>query len=191
MYCVGEPRSPPITVEVMVYGVPVTFEVDTGSSSTLMNARTFELVRSTGGDDSLELRACKSKLRTYTGEPIPVRGEVSAVIHYDDQHLELPVIVVDTKGPNLLGRDWMSFLRLDWHTIKQVRCDHGRRQNLGDILTEKYPDVFSEELGCLKDVEIKFDVKSDVEPRFCRPRNIPYAFRTRVEQQLDAGRTAD
>ena len=55
-----------------------------------------------------------------------------------------------------------------------------------DTLKAKYPDVFSEELGCLKDVEVKFDVKTDVKPRFCRARNIPYAFRSRVEEQLQA-----
>ena len=121
VFSVGTAKSPPITVEVVVYGVPVTFEVDTGSASTLMNARTFKLVQSTGGDDSLELRQCNARLRTYTGEPIQVEGEFNAVIHYSDQHLELPVVVVDTPGPNLLGRDWMNFLRLDWQTIKQVR----------------------------------------------------------------------
>ncbi|XP_043198388.1 uncharacterized protein LOC122368489 isoform X1 [Amphibalanus amphitrite] len=119
VYTVGEARSPPITVDIIVFGVPVTFEVDTGSASTLMNARTFEVVKTTGGDDSLELRRSSARLRTYTGEPIPVEGEFSAVIHYGEQHLELPVVVVDTAGPNLLGRDWMKFLQLDWQTIKQ------------------------------------------------------------------------
>ena len=128
VYSVGDARSPPITVDVLVFGVPVTFEVDTGSASTLMNVRTFEVVKSTGGDDSLELRRCDARLRTYTGESIPVEGEFSAVIRYGEQHLELPVVVVDTSGPNLLGRDWMTFLQLDWQTIKQVRGGPGRGQ---------------------------------------------------------------
>ena len=175
VYSVGLAKSPPIKVDILVFGVPVTFDVDTGSASTLMNAGTFERVKSTGGDDSLELRRCNAKLRTYTGEPIPVEGEFSAVIHYGDQHLELPVVVVDTTGPNLLGRDWMNFVRLDWQTIKQVRADPGRGPMLGEKLKGKYSDVFSDELGCLKDVEVKFEVQTDVAPRFCRPRNIPYA----------------
>ncbi|XP_043230759.1 uncharacterized protein K02A2.6-like isoform X1 [Amphibalanus amphitrite] len=151
-----------------------------------MNARTFEVVKTTGGDDSLELRRCSARLRTYTGEPIPVEGEFSAVIHYGEQHLELPVVVVDTAGPNLLGRDWMKFLQLDWQTIKQVRGDPGRGQSIGAELQKKYRDVFSADLGCLKDVEVKFDVNEDAKPCFYRPRNIPYAFRKRVEEQLDA-----
>ena len=47
---VGRPKAPPITAEVTVYGVPVTFEVDTGAVSTLMTMATFEAVRTIGGD---------------------------------------------------------------------------------------------------------------------------------------------
>ena len=52
-------------------------------------------------------------------------------------------------------------------------------------LKKKYADVFSPELGCLKNVEVKFDLDQSVSPRFCRPRNIPYAYRKQVEEQLE------
>ncbi|XP_043217369.1 uncharacterized protein LOC122379303 isoform X7 [Amphibalanus amphitrite] len=119
VYTVGRQKSPPITAEVMVCGVPVTFEVDTGAASTLMNKETFEAVRTVGGDIGLELQHSEAHLRTYTGERIPVEGEFSAVIRYDGQHLELPALVVDTTGPNLLGRDWLRVLKLNWQDIKQ------------------------------------------------------------------------
>ena len=96
IYMVGRPKAPPITAQVTVYGVPVTFEVDTGAASTMMTMETFEAVRTTGGDIGLELQRSDANLRTYTGEHIPVRGEFSAVVHYGDQHLELPAVVVDT-----------------------------------------------------------------------------------------------
>lgn len=50
IYMVGRPKTPPITAEVTVYDVPVTFEVDTGAVSTLMTMETFEAVRTIGGD---------------------------------------------------------------------------------------------------------------------------------------------
>ncbi|XP_043217358.1 uncharacterized protein K02A2.6-like isoform X6 [Amphibalanus amphitrite] len=183
VYTVGRQKSPPITAEVMVCGVPVTFEVDTGAASTLMNKETFEAVRTVGGDIGLELQHSEAHLRTYTGERIPVEGEFSAVIRYDGQHLELPALVVDTTGPNLLGRDWLRVLKLNWQDIKQVRFgDDPRFQEL----KKKYADVFSSELGCLKDVEVKFELDESVSPRFCRARNIPYAYRKQVEEQLEA-----
>ncbi|XP_043217857.1 uncharacterized protein K02A2.6-like [Amphibalanus amphitrite] len=183
VYTVGRQKSPPITAEVMVCGVPVTFEVDTGAASTLMNKETFEAVRTVGGDIGLELQHSEAHLRTYTGERIPVEGEFSAVIRYDGQHLELPALVVDTTGPNLLGRDWLRVLKLNWQDIKQVRFgDDPRVQEL----KKKYADVFSSELGCLKDVEVKFELDESVSPRFCRARNIPYAYRKQVEEQLEA-----
>ena len=186
IHSVGKSRTPPITAEVLVYGVPVTFEVDTGAASTLMNAETFQTVRATGGDDSLELQPSSAKLRTYTGEPIPIEGEFNAVVHYGKQHLDLPVIVVSTAGPNLLGRDWLNVLKLDWHNIKQVREMPGGEAPFAEKLKQKYSDVFANELGCMKDVKVTFDVDPTVKPRFYRPRNLPYAYRKKVEAQLDA-----
>ncbi|XP_043211817.1 uncharacterized protein LOC122376161 isoform X1 [Amphibalanus amphitrite] len=186
IYSVGRPKCPPITVEVLVFGVPVRFEVDTGAASTLMTAETFRNVSDNGGHGGLTLSRSEARLRSYTGNAIPVIGEFSAVVRYESQHLDLPVLVVESHGPNLLGRDWLATLKLDWCGIKQVR---NLGESPGDVvgkLKAKYNDVFSKELGCFKDVEISFDVDQTVSPRFMKARHLPYAYRRRVEEQLQA-----
>jgi hypothetical protein len=56
-------------------------------------------------------------LRTYSAEQLPVLGEMNASVTYGSQRKELPLLVVEGHGPNLLGRDWLLQLRLNWREI--------------------------------------------------------------------------
>ena len=57
------------------------------------------------------------KLHSYSGEAIPVLGTVDVVVKYGVQIATLPLLVVKGEGPNLLGRNWLGVLKLDWHEI--------------------------------------------------------------------------
>ena len=52
-------------------------------------------------------------------------------------------------------------------------------------LKEIFPEIFSNQLGCLKDLMVHIPVPVDATPRFFKPRPVPYALRTRVEDELD------
>ena len=52
-------------------------------------------------------------------------------------------------------------------------------------LKEIFPEIFSNQLGCLKDLMVHIPVPVDATPRFFKPRSVPYALRTRVEDELD------
>jgi len=45
-------------------------------------------------------------LRTYTGEPKEVKGEVKMNVKYHHQEKSLPLVVAGN-GPVLLGRNWL------------------------------------------------------------------------------------
>jgi hypothetical protein len=45
--------------------------------------------------------------------------------------------------------------------------------------------VFREELGTLKGVTVKLHVDPDAAPRFFKPRVVPYAMKSRVEEELE------
>ncbi len=49
---------------------------------------------------------------------------------------------------------------------------------------EKYKDLFREELGTLKGVQVKLTLKPGATPKFFRPRAVPYALREAVEKDL-------
>lgn len=56
------------------------------------------------------------KLRSYFGHEIPVIGEAKVQV----QEVVLPVVITGNDDSVLIGRDWLSVLKLDWGRIKQV-----------------------------------------------------------------------
>ena len=62
----------------------------------------------------------------------------------------LPLIVTAGTGPNLLGRDWLTELRLDWKSIFTV----GMPSTLQQVLDE-HRDVFKEGLGEQREIRAK------------------------------------
>ena len=62
-------------------------------------------------------------------------------LDHNSQHYNLNALVVPGSGPNLLGRDWLSVLKLSWAEVHQMDRD--------DFL-EPYQAALSEGLGALK-----------------------------------------
>ena len=42
-------------------------------------------------------------------------------VSHNNQTIQLPLLVVKAQGPNLLGRDWMSVLTLDWQPVHKLQ----------------------------------------------------------------------
>ena len=49
-------------------------------------------------------------LKTYTGEPIQIIGNLHMRVHYGEQFAKLVLVVVEGNGPSLLGRNWLKYL---------------------------------------------------------------------------------
>lgn len=60
------------------------------------------------------------KLRTYTGEVIPVLGAVTVRIVYGTQVAEAQLLAVEGAGTSLLGRDWLNIIQLNWSEVKFI-----------------------------------------------------------------------
>ena len=118
------------------------------------------------------------KLKTYTGEPLHVHGQITANVQYQNKKHNLLLIVAGEEGPSLLGRDWLYSLRLDWNTIL-----HLHHNSLSDIL-QKYSSVFSKGLETLKGFKAKLYV-NNTKPIFCKAHPVPYAIRSQVEAELE------
>ena len=170
----GKERIPPIVVKVKVDDCLISMEVDTGASMSLMSETTFKSLWPGRSLQSTEVRLC-----SYSKESIPVVGCCHANIAYKDQRAtKMPLVIVQGSGPSLLGRDWLSRIRLDWREIHHVRTD-----SLQAVL-DRYPTVFQDGLGTFKGVTAKIYVDKEAPPKFCRSRPVPYALREKVEQEL-------
>ena len=87
-------------------------------------------------------------------------------------------MIVKGSGPSLLGRDWLNKIRLDWISIHYVHSEP-----LQAVL-DKHSAVFQEGLGTLRGFKAKIHVDPGAQPKFHRARSVPYAFRDKVDQEL-------
>ena len=89
------------------------------------------------------LQQATTVLRTYSGEQLSVCGCMNVEVVYGHQHLTLPLLVTKGNGPSLLGRDWLSQLKLNWREINTLMG-----VKLDEILAQ-HKEVFQESLGTL------------------------------------------
>ena len=86
----------------------LNMEVDTGAAMSLMSQSIFQ-----GMWPGRDLQLSKVRLRAYTKELIPIVGCCNVNVEYNGQSAQLPLLVVGGSGRTLLGRDWLSQIRLD------------------------------------------------------------------------------
>lgn len=88
----------------------VTFELDTGSACTIISKGTYRELLS-----NCSLIPASVRLRSYTGERIELVGECNIEVTLpceDSETKTLKLVVAKGSRPNLLGRDWLSEVRL-------------------------------------------------------------------------------
>ena len=177
IYRVSKSPAHPITVELEINQKRLTMEVDTGAAVSIISMDTYQKLFL-----DTKLNSSNLRLKTYTGEPMPVSGELDVEVHYGSQVCTLSLTVVEGSGPSLLGRDWLCHLTLDWKTIGLATLDMSRTQV--EALQKKYKDVFSPGLGILKNFKAHISVKQGARPVFHRPRSVPFALKEAIEVEL-------
>ena len=164
----------PLEVNLQLEGKPLRMEVDTGAAVSLVSEETYWSLFPT-----VPLQSSTTKLRTYPGEPLTILDQQEVKVQHGEQTAKLLLLVVQGKGPSLLGRNWLQVLRFDWKVIHQLQGG-----SLQELL-ERHGEVFQAELGTLRGYEAKIHVDPGAKPRFCKAHTVPYALREKVEQELD------
>ena len=174
-------KDTPISVNFEINGkVTMPFEVDTGSSASIMSEQVYKkLVH----DNVIkgELEPSTAILKTYGQESIPVQGNVKMDIKYNGKNYrEMSILVTNGDGPTLMGRKWLKVIKLNWHQLFNLE----EKQKCQEIL-DRYKEVFNPELGELKTTQkIKLHV-GDATPRYHKARNVPYSMREKVDVEID------
>ena len=174
-------RNRPFNIDLHVNERPVTFQLDTGAAMSVITHHDYQ--RFVGSPISKSSRS----LQTYTGEHIPIVGEANVDVAYAGNVHHLPLIVVDGEGPPLLGRNWLSVIRLNWPELFTIQspASCGKLHNL----LHKYNCVFGDN-GCLKDHDVTIFMKNGAIPKFCKARQPPFALREGIEEELSRLETA-
>ena len=169
--------SAPLQSMVKIDGKELSMELDTGASLSLMSETTYKKLWES--DTLPELEQTAVKLRTCTGEEIGVLGCINVKVQSNEQEAHLPLLVVKGIGPSLLGRNWLTKLRLKWQEIFSVRTNHSLES------LKQHDGVFKNELGTLKEIEAKLHVDPQAKLLFYKACTDSFALREKVEQELD------
>ena len=81
---------------------------------------------------------------------------------------------------SLLGRDWLTHIKLDWSQLNHIQTSTANCQPILD----KHKAVFGKGLGTVKGATAKFHINPEVQPRFYKARPVPYALQPQVEAAL-------
>ena len=149
-------RSPkPYVCNVSLNGMDMEFEIDTGAGRTLLCEKDYYTILNRGNTTADLDHTNVPTLRAYSGDIIQTIGKVELNVKHNNSTQTLTAIVVKSKGLNLLGRDWLNILKLDWIHVFNV----GSNKDMFDS------ELFTPELGTLKDIKVKINVKADHIPR--------------------------
>eukprot|EP00731_Ephydatia_muelleri_P014717 Em0008g437a len=174
-------KEAPFHVTLKLHGVPVSMEIDTGAARTVMSQQAF---KSTWGKSVAPvLHDTHIKLCTYTGESLKVLGVADVTVMYKGQETKLPLVVVGQGGPNLLGRDWLRALKLDWGAIRLISAN--AKHSSWEQILKNHAALFKEELGTVKGVVAKVHVEATAAPSFYKYRSAPFIMKEKIEKELE------
>ncbi|XP_048059455.1 uncharacterized protein K02A2.6-like [Megalobrama amblycephala] len=163
-------------VTPIIEGEPVRMEIDTGAAVSIVSDAVYHKTLK-----HVCLKPTNIVLKTYTGEPVAIRGVMDVEVELNGQSATLPLYVVKGDYPTLLGRGWLETMKLDWPMVQMVSKGN---TELSTVLG-KHASVFRDELGTMKDITAKLDIKPDSKPKCCKARSVPYAIRSKVEKALE------
>ena len=168
----------PYIVNISINDAPLRMEIDTGAAVSLISKATCDSL----WDTPPTLVPTNTRLRTYSGQPLVVLGTLEATVKYEAQQVVHLILVVEGAGPNLLGRDLLSVLKLDWSALAVQYT--GRHPPLTEVL-KKHDNVFRSKLGKAKHITATLHLEEGATPKFCNARPVPYAIREKIERELE------
>nr|XP_050036503.1 uncharacterized protein K02A2.6-like [Dermacentor andersoni] len=168
----------PIYKDISWNNVPLTMLVDTGSPVSVIPVTVFRKYKQLWPP----LESSQLKLSCLLGE-LPVVGQLSMTATCDGKDIPGTVIVVDSSGPSLCGRDTIkAFNEVGVAMLSNVVANlqpvgiQAVSTGLQQLLDE-YADVFAPGLGLCKGPPVTFQLKENACPRFFKARTVPYALR--------------
>lgn len=159
-----------------VQSQPVTFEVDSGAACTLVSSDTFRGVWPTNPP---VLQPSDIRLRTWAGQKIEVLGTATVDVSHSRETCQLPLLLDQGAGCNLLGRNWFGPLGIHVSGIHQTTHDGNITQ-----LLQKFQSVFFEAISGHVGAPVQLELRDEARPKFLKARPVPFALRSPSKRRL-------
>ena len=197
--------TPRLDVPILIQDQRFTVELDTATTGNFVTVPVWKQLGKPKLSDVCHRYESASKhdlpiLGTFTGQTQdPATGKECSI----------PYIVSKIPDLNLLGRNAIQALGISVdsaiHGVKSVKTqsksvgpavthhptaslDHyAALQKDCHSLCDQFPDLFKDELGCLKDFELDIKFKSDAKPVFHKARPVPFALREDLSKGYEEG----
>ncbi|CAK1589223.1 unnamed protein product, partial [Parnassius mnemosyne] len=165
----------PISLEVMVRGVTLSMEVDSGSGVSALPARIWYMYFSR----NLSLGESNKTLYTYSGSALRLLGMCYLPVTYNNVTHNIKFYVVENGPVPLLGRDFMTKFNFAFISLNYCSVDKEK------FILSKYKTLFSGGLGTFNKYKLTLHLKEGVTPKFFKARPVPFALKDKVSAELD------
>jgi len=176
---------PPIIVPINVDGKSTQMHVDTGADYSCITLSSFDdLWPQPKG--APQLHPFSKNLKAYTGQQVPIVGKVNVKASLVGRSAVLPLLVVHSSGPNLLGRNWIKALRYLVPQLQALAVSESSDYADAHLsqLKEEFSTLFAPGLAKFTGPPVNIPMHEDAQPVFKKARPVPLALREWVEQEL-------
>lgn len=194
---------PKLDVPITIKDHEFTMELDTATSGNFVSLPVWKQL------GKPKLAEVTHKYESASQHNMPVLGTFNARTIDPKSGNESSVSYIVTKIPdlNLLGRNAIQALGIsvdnalgiksinnqDKSAIVKVQHSATLDQTYAALqrdcrtICDEFPDLFKDELGCLKDFELDVKFKSDAKPVFHKARPVPFALRDDLAKGYEEG----
>ncbi|XP_045500051.1 uncharacterized protein K02A2.6-like [Colias croceus] len=152
-----------------------------GLRSTEIKERLLQESSSTKVDDLIKIAMAIETSKAETKEMCS--GQ------YKNTVIEGRIFVIDREVDTVVGREWLRKLNLNFelNTIYKEEQDITEKEFKYKLQTllEEYKELFTEEIGEIKDYQAAFKLKEGSVPVYLKPRPVPFALKNQVEAEID------
>ena len=160
-------------------------EVDTGAAVSIVPIGKLKA--------GARVRPSTKRLKSATGQLPPLAGESTVRVQVENTTKVLTVYVAQSECPSLFGRDWISvFFENQWmrrlvnhSVVNAITQEESKPAELKRILEKYAQSVFKPGLGQLKGITAQLKTKPECQPKFYKPRPVPYALKPKVEETIE------
>ena len=175
---------PPLKEVMNVNGVSIEMEIDTGSSNSIICETVYSKYFK-----NIPIEPVTSTLSVYNQTKLELLGKISVTVN---GKAGLSLLVVKDSGPNLIGRDWLACIKLDWKKFavsKNAHQDYSfhvtdDKSKLEDLLKD-FDALFDDStVGKLEGYKANIVIDKEATPKFCKARTVPYALKDKIDTEL-------